>query len=320
MATNARQENKRSMQKDITTDGQLSGGVLPRDLFDEWFEEVQNETAVLDRIRTIDMPRPKMTIPKIGVGERLMSKAGEREDVAETDGVNTAGVDMDAVKTVTKWSLPEEAVEDVLADVPDIVLGKMRQQFAVDAEDLGANGTAELDTPTTFEEINKGWFQIASDRGSPVYNHDDAGDGTGAAQAVNTNMFDGASRTIEPKYLRTGPVFFMNTQHVQQYFGDLASREDGVGVAVLQGEADVNPFGYDIVGSPVFPLDQALFTAPENLIWGLHREVKLEVLENSDETFDMDLHGKYKITARHDYQVEDEDGAVLVNGVASPSA
>jgi HK97 family phage major capsid protein len=307
------------MQKDITTDGQLSGGVLPRELFNEWFEEVQNETTVLNRIRTVDMPRPKMTIPKIGVGERLMSKSGERQNNAETDAVSTAGVDMDAVKTDLKWSLPEEAVEDVLADVPDIVLSKMRQQFAVDAEDLGANGTTEAANPSGFEEINEGWFQLAADRNSPVYYHDAAGDGTGTAQVISTEMFDGASRKLDSKYLRTDPAFFVNTKHVQQYFGELASRNDGLGVAVLQGDTDVNPFGYDIIGSPVFPTDRALFTAPENLIWGLHREVTLEVLENSDETFDLDLHGKYKLSARHDYQIEDENGAVLVEGITDPS-
>lgn len=319
MATDAREANRRAMQKDITTDGQLSGGVFPRELFDEWFQELQNETTVLDRIRVVDMPKPKMTIPKIGVGERLMSKAGERENVAETEDVTTAGVDMDAVKTVVKWSLPAEAVEDVVADVPEIVLSKMRQQFAVDAEDLGANGTAEAATPASFTEINKGWFQIAADRNSPVYYNDDVGDGTGAAQTISTSMFDAASRKLDSKYLRTDPAFLVNTKHIQQYFGELADRNDGLGVAVLQGDTDVNPFGYDIIGSPVFPTDKALFTAPENLIWGLHREVELEVLENSDDTFDLDLHGKYKLSARHDYQIEDENGVVLVDGIADPS-
>jgi len=318
MSNSARSDNTESMQKAIDTSSNLSGGVLPRDLFDEFFEEVQNETVVLDRIRTVDMPREKMTIPKIGVGERLMRESGERSGAAEDDSTKTSGVDMDAVKTEVPWSLPQEAVEDVVDDVPDIVLGKMETQFAVDAEDLGANGD-EADAGA-FIGINDGWFQIATARGSPVYYHDDVGDGTGANQPVNTSMFDGAIRTLDSKYLRTDPVFLVNTKHVQQYFGELESRNDGIGVAVLQGETDINPFGYDIVGSPVFPENEALFTAPENLIWGLHRDVELDVLEESDEIHDKDLFAKYKLRARHDYQIEDENAVVRIEGIAAPSA
>ena len=317
MSNSARDDNTQSMQKAIDTAGNLGGGTLPRDLFDEFFEEVQNETAVLDRIRTIDLPREKMKIPKIGVGERLMVEQGERSSVTEDDSVATDGIEMDAVKTVIQWSLPREAVEDVVDDVPDIVLGQMEQQFAVDAEDLAANGD---EAATGFEAINDGWFTIASARGSPVYYHDDLGDGTGTAQPVDTSMFDGAIRTLDSKYLRTEPVFMVNVKHVQQYFGELESRNDGIGVAVLQGDTDVNPFGYDIVASPVFPENEALFTAPENLIWGLHRDVELDVLEDSDEIFDNDLLAKYALRARHDYQVEDENAIVRIEGIESPSA
>jgi len=318
MSTNARDENTRSMEKAIETGTNLSGGVLPRDLFDEFFEEVQNQTVVLDRIRTVDMPRQKMTIPKIGVGERLMRESGERQSVDEDESTSTSGVDMDAVKTEVPWSLPQEAVEDVVDDVPDIVLGKMERQFSVDAEDLGANG--DEDDADPFIGINDGWFQIAEDRGSPVYYHDDAGDGTGANQPVSTAMFDGAILSLDSKYLRTEPVFLVNTKHVQQYFGELESRNDGIGVAVLQGDTDVNPFGYDIIASPVFPETEALFTTPENLIWGLHRDVELDILENSDEIQDKDLFAKYVIRARHDYQIEDENAVVRIEGIESPNA
>ena len=317
MSNSARSDNTESMQKAIDTANELSGGVLPRDLFDEFFEEVQNQTAVLDRIRTVDLPREKMTIPKIGVGERLMVEQSERTSVSEDTSVTTDGIDMDAVKTVIYWSLPQEAVEDVVGDVPDIVLGQMEQQFGVDAEDLGANGDT---SQSGFEAINDGWFTIAANRGSPVYYHDDAGDGTGTNQPVDTSMFDGAIRTLDSKYLRTEPVFMVNTKHVQQYFGELESRTDSLGVAVLQGDMDVNPFGYDIVGSPVFPENEALFTAPENLIWGLHRDVELDVLEDSDEVFEQDLFAKYAIRARHDYQIEDENAVVRIEGIESPSA
>lgn len=313
----SRKENTDAMEKAIDTTNDLNGGVLPADLFDEFFEEVQNQTAVLDRIRTVDLPRQKMDIPKIGVGERLMQAQSERTANAEDDSVSTDTVSMDTVKTAIYWSLPREAVEDTVDDVPDIVLGQMEQQFAVDAEDLAANGDESL---TGFEAINDGWFTIAAARSSPVYYHDDLGDGTGTPQPVNTSMFDSAIRTLDSKYLRNEPVFMVNTKHIQQYFGELESRNDGIGVAVLQGDTDVNPFGYDIVGSPVFPEDEALLTTPENLIWGLHRDVEVDVLTDSDDIHEQDLFAKYALRARHDYQIEDENAVVRIEGIESPSA
>lgn len=313
----SRKENTEAMEKAIDTTNDLNGGVLPRDLFDEFFQEVQNQTAVLDRVRTVDLPRQKMDIPKIGVGERLMQAQSERTSNDEDDSVSTDTVSLDTVKTAIYWSLPREAVEDTVDDVPDVVLGQMEQQFAVDAEDLAANGD---ESASGFEAINDGWFTIAADRGAPVYYHDDAGDGTGENQPVNTEMFDGAIRTLDSKYLRTEPVFMVNTKHIQQYFGELESRNDGIGVAVLQGDTDVNPFGYDIVGSPVFPEDEALLTTPENLIWGLHRDVEVDVLTDSDEIHEQDLFAKYAIRARHDYEIEDENAVVRIEGIESPSA
>jgi len=70
----------------------------------------------------------------------------------------------------------------------------------------------------------------------------------------------------------------------------------------------------------VFPENEALFTAPENLIWGLHRDVELDVLDESDEVFEQDLFAKYAIRARHDYQVEDENAVVRIEGIEAPSA
>lgn len=313
----SRKENTDAMEKAIDTTNDLNGGLLPADLFDEFFEEVQNQTAVLDRIRTVDLPRQKMDIPKIGVGERLMQAQSERTANDEDDSVTTDTVSMDTVKTAIYWSLPREAVEDTVDDVPDIVLGQMEQQFAVDAEDLAANGD---ESATGFEAINDGWFTIAAARSSPVYYHDDLGDGTGTPQPVNTSMFDSAIRTLDSKYLRNEPVFMVNTKHIQQYFGELESRNDGIGVAVLQGDTDVNPFGYDIVGSPVFPEDEALLTTPENLIWGLHRDVEVDVLTDSDDIHEQDLFAKYALRARHDYQIEDENAVVRIEGIESPSA
>ena len=310
MSTNtAREENKDAMEKISTTD--VSGGVLPRELRDEWFEEVQDESVVLNRVRTVDMPREKMRVPKIGVGERLRTSQAEGTANSEA-GVSTDSIDMDAEKGAVYWSLTREAVEDSVDDVPDIVLSQMSQQWAVDTEDLGFNGD---ESTTGFTAQNDGWFTIAESRGAPVYHHDDAGDGTGNPQPINNDMFHGAIQTLDSKYLRSDPSFIVNQKQLQEYANNLIGREDGLGAQVLLGESEVNPFGYDVVGTAMCPEDKALFTPEENLLYGIHRDVEIDVLEDSDDIHEQDLFAKYAIRARDDFQVEDENACVRIEGI-----
>lgn len=318
--TDPRTENTRSMEKEINLDGELAAGVLPSDLFDEFYEMVQSESVLLDEVRTVDLSRPQMKIPRIGVGERMLQESGTRVDTGEADSVTTDTVPMEATKVDLKWSLPQEVVEDTVGDVPDIVMDQMSQQFAVDTEELGLKGDEAKSDP--FLGIEDGWFKLAESRGAPTYpiGEDTSGDGTvDTARPISPERLNEAVRALEPKYLRDDPAFLVNTLHVHQYFGELVDRQDGLGVAVVRGEEDHNPFGYDIIASPVFPLDRAMFTNPDNLIYALHRDVEVDVLDQSDEVFDKDLFAKYAIRARIDFQVEDENACLILTDIKNPS-
>lgn len=310
MPVSARQENTEAMQKIDTTE--LSGGVLPEDLFDQFFQEVQDESVVLDMVRTVSMPRENMRIPKIGVGERLRTAQDEGTSITEASAT-TDSVPMSSEKASIYWSLTSESVEDVVDDVPNIVMDKMTRQFAVDTEDLGFNGD---EAGTGFVTQNDGWITLATARGSPTYSHDDAG----TPLPIDSDMFNGAIQALESKYLRADPAFFLNTKQLQAYAHNLTERQTGLGDAVLFGDSDLNPFGYDLVGSAMVPEDQAIFTPPSNLIYGLHRDVEVDVLEQSDDIHDQDLFAKYATRVRDDFQIEDENGLVLVTNIETVTA
>jgi len=326
MSTNAREQNQRAMHKDANTTGNLSGGVFPRQLFDEFFQAVQEESVLLDRVRTIALDRHQERIPQIGVGERLMTSQSEDTAVATADfeKANTGEIDIDVTKTVLPWELSSEAVEDTTDDIADILLSKYEQQFAADAQELGvrgkeSNGLEYASSDQSFFEINDGWLAIAegddsSDRikgGSnstmPTYDHQSGG--------VNTTLFDETILNIEQKYLRTDPVFMTSRKNVQRYKSFLTGKESGYGDAVLTGDAELTPFDHDIVGVFGFPDDIGMFTAPENLIWALRRDVELDVVENSDETLERDLFARYALRARHDYQIEDLNAGVVMKNI-----
>lgn len=303
--------------KQITTTDLGDGGTLPREMFDEFFTEVQDESAVLNRVRTVPVGRSKTRIPKIGVGERL--RTGQAENTSQTEsGVNTDFVDIDCEKGSIYWSLTRETVEEnpEREQLANTVMALMSQQWSVDTEDLGINGDA---SSTGFVAQNDGWITIATSRGSPVYHHDDLGDGTGTPQPINTAMFHETIQTVDSKYLRANPVFVLNTKQVQEYANNLSDRQDGFGATVLMGDSELTPFDHTLVGSAMVPEGQALFTPAQNLIYALRYDLRVEVLNESDEVFDNDLFAKYKIVGKDDFEIEDENAVVRVDGIETVS-
>jgi len=299
--------------KQITTTDLGDGGTLPRGMFDEFFREVQDESVLLDRVRTVPIGSSKTRIPKIGVGERLRTGQDENTTQAES-GVNTDYVDIDAEKGSIYWSLTRETVEEnpEREDLANTILSLMAQQWGVDTEDLGVNGD---ESGAGFVTQNDGWYQLAADAGSPIYHHDDAGDGTGVNQPIDNSLFHETIQTVDSKYLRADPGFVVNSKQLQEYANNLVGREDGLGAQVLMGDSEVNPFGYDIIGTPSMPEEQALFTPMSNLIYALRHDLRVEVLQESDEVFDNDLFAKYKIVGKDDFAVQDENAAVRVEGI-----
>jgi len=110
----------------------------------------------------------------------------------------------------------------------------------------------------------------------------------------------------------------MSKSQVQQYQFDLTGREDGLGVAVLQGDNDVTPFDYDIVGVSYFPDDYAMVINPEQLSYGLYEGLEITQIDSSDKTMDEVLHSRALLEGQFDFQIEELQSGALVTGIAEP--
>jgi len=307
-----RDKNQDALSKlDTTT---MSGGVLPRDLFQEFYQKVVDSAAMLEGARTEDLPRPQMDLPRISVGERMRRGADEGDGDAGSATVNTDAVSMDTNKGTLAYDLTRESVDDTVDNVDEIVLDMLARQFAVDTQDLGING--DESSGDAFLQQHDGWLKILSDRADTnTYDHTDA---NGNAQAVDTALFNESIQAMPNKYLRSDrfePRVYMNENQVQQYRMALTEREDPLGSAVIFGEEDITPFSYDVVGVAAFPEDQAVFTHPQNFIYGLYDEVEIHVLTETDKVAENDLFARYFMRVRDDFAIEDEEAAVHVTGI-----
>lgn len=309
-----RHKNEDAMVEKLTT-GDL-GGTLPRDRFEEFYQKVVDSAAMLEGARTEDLPRPQMELPRISVGERLRRGAGEGTGDAGTADVSTDQINMDTNKGTLAYDLTRESVDDTMTaeEVEEVVLDMLSRQFAVDTQDLAINGDESV--ADNFLNQNDGWLKILSNRtDTNTYDHSDA---NGNPQEINTDLFDQSIQALPNKYLRSDrfePVFYMNENQVQQYRMALTEREDPVGSAVIFGDEDITPFSYDIVGVAAWPEDQAVFTHPQNFIYGLYDEVEIRVLTETDKVAENDLFARYFMRVRDDFQIEDEEAAVQITGI-----
>lgn len=303
-----RRSNEQASTKFDT--GDMAGGVMPRDLFEDWYQRVQDTATLLGMVRTEVLPRPKMELARIGVGERMRRGGSEGEGASDTGEVDTDGVQMDAEKGLLSWDLKREAVEDTIGQVDEIVLDKMSQQWAVDTQDLAINGD-EADE-NDFISQNDGWLTLLEDdTETNVYDHEGGG--------VETNLFHEGRAHLPNKFKRSDavnePVFMMNLSNIEEYEYDLTQREDPLGAAVIFSDDDLTPFSYDVYGFAGFPENTAVLTYPENFIYGIWRDTEVEVIDQSDKTAEEDLFARYFMRTRDDFAVEDAEGAVLIENV-----
>lgn len=305
--------------KEITTGDFQEGGLLNRQQFANFYQEVQNQVQALDQVRTVPLSGPQAQIDKIGVGERQLRQVGEAER-ADLRSIQTDKIDIDVVKTSLPYELSRETVEDTIEyeNTSEIILSQFSQQYGVDMEDLAFNGDEDyedVDNPDdeAFLSINDGWLKIANERGSPSVDH--------SGETISTELFYQIAQSVDDKYHRTGNHrFYMSRKQALEYKKELSARESDLGDQnVVNGEF-MTPVGYPVSMSPVMPDDTVFFADPQNLIHAVHRDMRVGVTMTSERVVMNDLFAQYNLTSRFDFQIEEEDGVCVAENLDTPWA
>lgn len=315
----SRRENEEALAK-ITTDDLDPGGTMPRQVFDQFYVEVQESAELLDEVRTVEVDVDQNRIPKLSVSERQRRGQNEGEGPSEYGSVSTDFVDIDTQKGSVYWDLTKETLNENVEgeNLADRLLSLMSQQFAVDTQELGIIG--DESSGTAFLAQNNGWLTFAESNGMPAYDHQaDDGSGTMVDQPINTELFNQMLLTMDDRYLeRTDPVFLVSRKQLQSYRNSLTGTESDAAYMALMGSNDLTPFEYDIVAPSMWPDDRAMFIDPNLLVYALQRDVDVSVVEGTDKTHEEDLVARYAIHAKDDFVIEETDAGVLATGLQPP--
>jgi HK97 family phage major capsid protein len=262
---------------DLTADG----GLLVPEQQDRFIRNLIDQPTILREARTVPMNSPRMEINKIGFGSRILRAAPQGSSpYAEDDGsndrhllaadrakVDLGKVTLQTVETMAEVHIPDEVLEDNIerGDMADTILALMAERIALDLEELiiqGDSGSAD-----TFLALFDGTLALST------ANVVDAG-----GAPVSISVFNDMKKAMPTRYRRNlNTLRYYNSMDVESdYRVQVASRGTDLGDATLTGNSPLPVLGVPLRPVALMPNDSGLLINPQNIIWGIQRNVRIE--------------------------------------------
>lgn len=281
------------------------GGYLNPEQSDNFYQKLIDQPTLLNRVRTVQMGRPKMNIDKIGFGSRILRAAPSSGTALRADERARPTFDQVQLETeeiIAEVHVPYDALEDNIEkeNLQDTIMDLIAQRASLDLEELLITGNSGSDD--SYLALFDGAIQLA---GNVV-------DGSGLS-AIDKTLFKTALQNMPTQYLRNLNVmeFMLSHNNVFEYRDQLADRATGKGDDFNLNRPTVYSFGVPIMPAALMPNDEMLFTFPKNLIFGVQRDIMIET--------DKDIRSRVLIivlTMRPAINIEEESAAVRVNNIS----
>jgi len=283
------------------------------------------------------MNAPQRKINKIQFSKRIMRAAtqGTSLDTAAIDGafdplaeagarakVITEQVQLNTKEFIAEVRLPYDVIEDNIergniglyteggnpqmsGGIKDTIMTLMAERAAIDLEELAIEGdTAVVGADPYLGALDGFLKQFTS-------NIVDAG-----SQPVSRTLWKNGMKTMPTQYRRNRAAMghFVSTENEIEYRDTLASRETSFGDTLVNSNGVVPPVwgsGSPIVPIGLMPGDTGFITNPQNLIFGIQRQIHVET--------DKDIRKREFIivlTLRVDFLVEEELAGVKYTNIA----
>ncbi len=350
MSTNtrspARQQNRDALHgqhKDIGL-AELDGYQLEPETFEEFLARTQQEINILDMVDTMPLDRLEMDVPRFGVPQLSGNTRDEGGNRTQSTDAESGEVKFNT--TDRQYYILVEPKRDALKNTHygndqfgQYIIDEFIERWANDIGLIGMRANADSGNLESYagadasglDDTWNGWIAVAEGEDT---NSDRIGlEETAAGEVdtmptvdmsgapIDTKMFNDGVQTLDPRFRDPDDVVWLcSPDQLQQYNFDLTEREDVGGAAVLMGDGDVTPFEYDIIGINGWPNSYAMLTDPENLAYGLFREMEVDQTTNSDKVNENVLHSRNWLEGQFDYQVKSLQAGALVTNIADPLA
>ena len=297
-------------------DLEANGGKLNPEQSNAFIQKLIEQPTILNVARTVRMTAPQRLIEKIGFGTRIMHAAtsGTALNAGDRAVPTTEKLQLSTKEVIAEVNLPYDVIEDNIergnigtgsdgsdtgGGIVDTIMNLIAQRAAADLEELALLG--DTGSGDTYLAQLDGYIKQAN------VNVVDWQNGL-----IDRALFKKGVQTIEPKYLRNRASMrhYVSVRNEIEYRDTLADRQTGLGDAQFQGTGRVFANGIPLVTAELMPETNALTTNPQNLIWGVQRDMHFEV--------DKDIRQRLWIlvlTLRIDFLIEEAEAIIKYENI-----
>jgi hypothetical protein len=290
----------------ITT---AAGGQLSTEAASQFIDTVVAQNDALQKLNVIKMSGATYRLDTLGVASRLMRKATEASEPADTAGISIGSRQLAYNEVILPYDISFNFLESNIEkdNAEDAINKVFATQFGNDLLDLAINGDeAGADD---FIKINDGWLKIA---GADLNIHPV----TIAPSPVYKTVFKDMLSAMPNKWKRNlaDLVFLVAPDIEVTYRNELADRATALGDAYLTEGRRAQYQGVDVYPLPYLPgnsVPQCILTTWKNLAVGVGRQIRVgKQIQERKRVIE------YTITAKIDFNYVLSDMIVLAKKAA----
>lgn len=307
-------ENKQIIEKAAMTLADLaSGGMLNVAQSNRFLRMVQDAPTIINVARFVPMGHDSMKVEKIGFGQRILRPG--QEGIALTEEQKsvptTSTIQLNAKEVIAEVNITYDTLENNIekGNLYNTIMRMIAERAALDLEELIVNGDTDSSDP--YLKILNGIRKQA-----------DAHIVDFANASVSKDAFKAGIKAMPKKYYRNPADFrFFTSYNAQvEYMDTIANRQTSLGDRAVQGGLPT-AYGTPVQGiamiqgvpdetDPNIIKSDILFTHPKNILFGMSRNIRIEV--------DRDIRERKFIivlTAKVDTIFEEKDAVVKIENV-----
>lgn len=296
---------------------QSAGGILLPQQANQFIDFILEEPTILKQARLIRMAAPEVNINRMGFDSRVL-RAARQDGSANDDGSNDRYVrkadraapnfgklTLTSKEVIAEVRIPYEVLEDNIEgpSFEEHLMRALAKRVAVDLEELALWG--DTTSSDAYLALFDGWMKRAN-----VHVLDNLSAG------VTPDVFALALKTLPQKYARLLPQLkaWISVHNRINYQQAVGRRQTGYGDSAIQQQLDLKAYGLSLETAPMIGINEnggaGLVTVPDNLIWGIRREISLETAK--------DIRSReiiIVVTARVGTQIDDTDAVVRLKNL-----
>lgn len=256
--------------------------LLPPQQANQFINYIWDATVLAKEGRKINMRGNTAEISKVNVGERLIRGANQADGDYINAGAKFSKIELTTKKIRLDWEFSSELLEDNImgASFEDYIVRLMTNQLGNDVEDLAINGIGDNVDP--FLGMMEGFIAQAKAGAHEVK--------TGAVKDWTPDVLQSMVDALPRRYraLKNGYKFYVGSTT----FGNIVRNNgilpqgvftaqntqnwlDGQGQVLGQAGLQTTVRGIPVVEVPYYPDNYVELTFPQNRIWGIQRDIKI---------------------------------------------